>query len=192
MKRAIIVHCWDGYPEYCWYPATKKQLEQTGFTVTVPAFPDSAKPDLANWLDKLKSVIVKPDENLFLIGHSVGCITILRYLESLDPGVKIGGTVLVAGFTDDLGYKELKNFFETPIDFEKIKNHCQKFVAIHSDNDQYVDLKHAEIFKTKLKAQVVIKNNAGHFSGAADDEAACLELLIVTDSVLSIINDQKR
>lgn len=20
MKRAVIVHCWDGYPNYCWYP----------------------------------------------------------------------------------------------------------------------------------------------------------------------------
>ena len=27
MKRAIIVHCWDGYPEYCWYPYVKKELE---------------------------------------------------------------------------------------------------------------------------------------------------------------------
>lgn len=26
MKRAIIVHCWDGYPEYCWYQSVKKDL----------------------------------------------------------------------------------------------------------------------------------------------------------------------
>ncbi|NUM25279.1 MAG: serine hydrolase family protein [Candidatus Buchananbacteria bacterium] len=190
-KRAVIVHCWDGSPDYCWYPATKTQLEQNQFSVTVPAFPETEAPNLAKWLPMLQTVVGTPDENLFLIGHSVGCITILRYLESLAPGQKIGGVVLVAGFTDDLGYDELKNFFQTNIDFQKIKSHCPKFVAIHSDNDPYVDLKHADVFKAELNAEIIVKHQAGHFSGEVDNETSCRNLPEVSDTVLKMINHKQ-
>lgn len=86
MRRVVIVHCWEGYPKYCWYPQTKKELEEKGFKVEVPAMPETALPELKKWLLKLSKVIKKSDENLFLVGHSLGCITIMRYLESLTGG----------------------------------------------------------------------------------------------------------
>lgn len=54
MPKAIIVHCWDGYPEYCWYPQTKKELEALGFEVVVPAMPETGAPKLSLWLPKLQ------------------------------------------------------------------------------------------------------------------------------------------
>lgn len=183
MKRVIIIHCWEGYPEYCWYPYAKKALEQLGFQVEVPLFPDTEKPQLNKWLSHLQSVIGESDEELFLVGHSVGCITILRYLESLSKGKKIGGVVFVAGYIGDLGYDELKNFFITPVNFQKVKSHCDKFIAIHSDNDPYVDIKFADFFKKELGAEVIIKNNMGHFSGSIESEQACLKLPEVVESV---------
>jgi len=187
MKRALIIHCWDGYPEYCWYPQTKRELEEQGFTVSVPEMPETHAPQLSLWLPKLKEVIGNPDENLFLIGHSSGCITILRYLEQLGPDQKVGGVVLVAGFTDDLGYEELKNFFETPIDFEKIKTKAKQFVVIASDDDPYVPLKHADILQDKLGADVIIKHSMGHFSGASNEEGSCTSLPEVTDTIKKMV-----
>lgn len=184
MKRAIIIHCWEGYPKYCWYPYVKKQLEGKGFKVKVPAFPETKAPKQNKWVPCLAKQVDHPDENLFLIGHSIGCITILRYLESLKDGERVGGIILVAGFTDDLGFKELKNFFEKPINFEKIKAKSKNgFVAIHSDNDPYVDLKFGDIFEKKLGAKVVIKHSMGHFSGAVENEKSCTELPDVIKSV---------
>lgn len=121
MKRAIIVHCWSGTPDYCWYPWVKQQLEAKGFTVTVPAMPETDEPKLKLWLPKLIETVGEPDEELYLIGHSAGCITIMRYLEQLPANVKIGGIVFVAGFTHNLGFEELTNFFTTALDFDKIK-----------------------------------------------------------------------
>lgn len=69
---------------------------------------------------------------------------------------------------------------------EKIKNHCDKFVAIHSDNDPYVSLKYGDIFKQKIEAEVIIKHNMGHFSGPIDDEESCLSLPDVTEVVLKM------
>lgn len=184
MKRAVVVHCWEGYPEYCWYPWVKKELEGKGFQVEVGAFPDTEKPNLNAWLPKLREVIGEPDEELFLIGHSLGCATIMRYLETLSENQKIGGVVFVAGFNENVGYDEIQSFFETPVDLEKIEGRVKNgFVAIHSDDDPYVDLKYADVFKEKLGAEIIIKHNAKHFSGAIEDEKSCTQL---PDVVLSI------
>lgn len=186
MKRAVIVHCWSGCPEYCWYPYTKLELAVHGFNVLVPAMPETDAPKLSLWLPELRRVVGTPDDKTFLIGHSIGCATIMRYIESLPEGESIGGAMLVAGFTDDLGFGELSNFFETPLDFEKIKKHCKKFVAIHSNDDPYVSLRHSDILKEVLDAQTIIKLNAKHFSGAADGEESCTELPDVVDALLEM------
>jgi hypothetical protein len=186
MKKVVIVHCWEGYPNYCWYPNTKKELEDKGFKVEVPEMPETDLPKLTGWLLKLQEVIGKPDEDLYLVGHSLGVITILRYLESLPDGTKIGGAVFVAGFTNDLGYTELKNFFKKPVDLVKARNHCTKFVAIHSDNDPYVSLDFGNEFQEKLDAKLIIKHKMGHFSGPVDDEKSCKQLPEVVASVLEL------
>ncbi len=183
MKKVVIVHCWEGYPEYCWYPQTKWELEEKGFRVEVPEMPETNTPKLSLWLTKLKETIGNPDEELFLIGHSVGCITIMRYLEGLEEGQRVGGVVFVAGFTDDLGYEELANFYETPLDFEKIRGRAKKFVAINSDNDPYVSIKYAEEFRVKLGASVIIKHEFGHFSGTEENERVT-SLPDVTEQIL--------
>lgn len=185
-KRVIIVHCWEGYPDYCWYPQTKKELDEKEFEVLVPEMPETHLPKLSAWLPKLQEVTGAPDENLYLVGHSAGAITIMRFLENLSDNQKVGGVVFVAGFTDNLGYKELSNFFVSPINFEKIKTKAKKFVAIHSDNDPYVPLKHGDIFKEKLGAEVIIKHNMGHFSGEVDNEESCTSLPDVTEAILKM------
>lgn len=184
MKRAIIVHCWEGYPEYCWYPWVKKELEAMGFQVEVPAFPETELPKMDKWVPYLENIAGEPDEELYLIGHSIGCAAIMRYLETLSGNQKVGGVVFVAGFTENLGYEEIQSFFEMPMDFEKIKSRSKNgFIAIQSDNDPYVDLKYADIIKEKLEAEIIIKHNAQHFSGAIENEEACLELPDVVQSV---------
>lgn len=184
MKRAIIIHCWEGYSEYCWYPWVKKELKDRGFQVEVPAFPETKLPKLDKWLSYLQKIAGEPDGDLYLIGHSLRCATIMRYLETFNDNQKIGSAVFVAGFTESLGYDETQSFFETPMDLEKIKSKSKNgFVAIQSDNDPYVDIKHADILKEKLGAEIIIKHNAKHFSGAIEGEDSCLELPEVVESV---------
>ncbi|MDP3947641.1 MAG: alpha/beta hydrolase [bacterium] len=192
MNRAIIVHCWEGYPEYCWYPYVKKELEEKGFSVKVPTFPETEAPKQDAWVSCLTAQVGHPDTNLFLIGHSAGCITILRYLETLSENERVGGVVLVAGFTDNIGYEELSNFFTTPIDFGRIKGKSKNgFVAIHSDNDPYVDLKFAHIFKKELGAKMVIKHAMGHFSGPIEKEGSCTELPDVVHGIEELSSQAK-
>ena len=139
--------------------------------------PDTGSPRLDKWLPHLKAKICEPDDELVLIGHSIGTVTIMRYLETLAADQQVGKVILVAGFTDQLGFKELENFFENPLDFSAIKHRSKNgFVAIQSDNDPYVSGQYGERLKDELGAKLIIKHGAYHMSGDVDNEDSHLEL----------------
>ena len=189
-KRAIIVHGWDGYPEEGWFPWLKNELEAKGFLVQIPEMPDAEKPQIDLWVPKLIEVVGTPDEQTYLIGHSMGCQTILRYLQTIDQ--KIGGIALVAGFfTLNLGDTEgpestaiAEPWLTTPIDTEKVKKNFNAGVAIFSNNDPYVTLDNEKAFKDRLGVHTIILNNKGHFSGSE----GITELPVVLEELLKISN----
>lgn len=176
MKRVINIHGWGGYPQEGWRPWLKKELEDRNYTVINPAMPDTNNPKMRAWISYLSRIVGTPDKNCYLIGHSLGVITILRYLETLKKNQKIGGAVFFAGFTKDLGFKEINNFFQTPIDYIKIRTHCQKFISVHSDNDPIVSLKYSDILGKELKAEKIISHDMKHFSG--DDGITILPIAL--------------
>ena len=186
MKRVISVHGWGGYPQEGWRPWLGKELSEKGFEFINPEMPYTENPTQDKWVTLLAETIGKPNGNTYLIGHSLGCITILRYLEGLKPDEKVGGVILVAGFGEDLeynGYKgELSSFFQTEINWEEIKKHCNKFIAIHSKDDPWVLIKNNKLFEEKLGARSIIQNGMKHYSG--DD--GLTELPLVRDLILEI------
>jgi uncharacterized protein len=177
MKRAVIIHCWGGNSNYAWYPWARTELENRGYQVFVPDMPNTEEPKLTEWLPTLQNIIGQPDEDLVLIGHSLGTVTIMRYLESLPVGLRVGKVIFIAGFTDQLGFRELENFFDARLDFHKISSKANDgFVVIQSDDDPFISEQYGERLKEELGAKLVIKHAAGHMSGPVDDEASCSEL----------------
>lgn len=168
-KRAFLIHGWEGYPQEGWRPWLADELLKENFQVIVPAMPNPDQPTMNVWVPHLAKTVGQPQENDYFVGHSLGCITTLRYLETLSADQKVGGAVLVAGFGHDLAYPdykgELSSFSQTPVNWQSIKKHCPKFVAIMSDDDPYVPLEHGDIFKEKLGAKVIVEHNKKHFSG---------------------------
>lgn len=174
MKKVFIIHGWDGYPEEGGFPWLKKELEEKSFQVTVPAMPDPLHPKIEEWVPFLRKVVGTPDENTFLVGHSIGAQTVLRYLESLDQDVKVGGVIFLAGWInlsdqafEKAGDAEIAQpWLDTPIDWQKVKKHTSKFTAIFSDDDPFVSLTDSKIFKEKLEAKIIIEKNKAHYSGS--------------------------
>lgn len=169
-KCAFIIHGWDGYPEEGWFPWLKQELERRGFDVFVPAMPETAEPKMEMWVPFLSQLVGEPDKNTYFIGHSIGCQAILRYLETVE-NKKVGGAVLVApwfALANLSGDEEViaKPWIETPVDFKKIKQVTNNFVAIFSDNDHYVLYgDNYKIFEEKLGAEIILEHNKCHFSG---------------------------
>ena len=171
MKRAVIVHAWGAVPDSRWYQFVASELRRHDFAVEVPLMPDTDNPDYETWLAKLQATIGEPDENLYLIGHSLGAPLILRYLEHLTPAQQIGGVVMVAGFTADLMGRiedSRLSFFKTAFAWDQIKERAKHFVAIQSDNDPYVPVTYGEFFRDKLGAREIILSGLGHISKSDD------------------------
>ncbi len=185
-KRVIIIHGWDGYPEEGWFPWLKSELEKHDFHVEVPAMPESGEPKIETWVPYLASVVGSADEHTYFVGHSIGVQTILRYLETLPPEIKVGGAVFVAGWftlTNAETPEEQrigKPWIETPIDFEKVKLHTDNFLAIFSDDDPVVPISNKSVFEDKLYATTITLPHQGHFSG--NDEVT--EIPMVLDYLL--------
>ena len=95
-KRVFIIHGWGGNPEEGWFPWLKEELINHGFEVYIPSMPDTNNPTIKNWVGNLKNIIKSPDKNTYFVGHSIGCQTILRYLENLNDNIKVGKVILVA------------------------------------------------------------------------------------------------
>lgn len=170
-KRVFIIHGWDGYPEEGWFPWVKKELEQKGFKVQIPAMPKSSEPEIKAWVDHISKLVGKADKNTFFVGHSIGCQAVMRYLEGLEDKEKVGGVVFVAGWfvLSDKETEEEKRiakpWIETPIDIVKVKKHCGKFTAIFSDDDDVIPPENKKLFEERFGIQAVVEHEKGHFSG---------------------------
>ncbi len=173
MKRVLLIHGWDGRPDNHWFPWLALELKAnfsahggpaSGWEVNVPQMPNSGNPRVLEWLEFLKKYVGKTDKDAYFVGHSLGCITIARYLETLSPKVRVGGCVFVAGFSGRINVPEIREFYELPFDPEKAKAHCDKFVTIFSDNDPYVPMEKSLEMARELGAKTILERGKGHFT----------------------------
>ncbi len=171
MKRIFIIHGWDYNPEMNWYLHIKNELEKKGYVVFVPSMPNTSTPSLKEWTSHLKKVVGKLDEETYFIGHSIGCQTIMRYLENENFKGKINKVVFVAGWfkLENLEDEEVesiaKPWLDTPINYFNVKLKINNLTVFLSSNDPYNSIKENEkIFKDKLGAKVIVLKNKGHFT----------------------------
>ena len=172
MKRVFIVHGWGGFPEEGWFPWLKKELESRNIKVEVPSMPNSEEPYIKKWTNYLSKVVGKADEDSYFVGHSIGCQTIIRYLESLPKKVKVGGVIFVAGWFKLMNLEKeeeeiAKPWLKEDINYSKVKKHCNNFAAFFSDNDYFVSNENINLFKERIGVKdIIIEKNKGHFSGS--------------------------
>lgn len=166
MKRVIIVHGWSGSPETNWLPWLKSEIEKLGYEVLVPFMPDTDNPVIEKWVNYLAEVVGTPDRDTYFIGGSIGCQTILRYLETINTPV--GGAIFVAGWFNlknmesDEEEEIAKPWIETAIDLEKVKKMLPKSILIISDDDPYGAFEENKQKFAQLVSHTVVLPNAGH------------------------------
>lgn len=168
--KIFIFHCWGGDSRGCWRGWLADELRRKGVEVVAPDFPETNNPRLSAWLPVARRTVPKfdPRDDWVLVGHSLGCPTILRLLESMKDGGKEGervkAVVLVSGFARDLGIAEIRTFIDKPFGWEKIRKKADRFVVINSDNDPYVPLAEGERVAKLLGAEFVVEHGAGHIN----------------------------
>lgn len=164
MKNAIIFHGTDCTPEDFWYPWLKKHLEEKGYTVTVPSYPEINHESVAETLPK--ALENKFDADTVLIGHSAGSPLILAILEKLDVQVK--QAILVAGYANRVDM-EPDPILKPSYDWEKISNNVSDIIFLNSDNDPWkCDDKAGRYMLDNIgKGKLVIMKGEGHMGSTS-------------------------
>ncbi|MFH1452210.1 MAG: alpha/beta fold hydrolase [archaeon] len=174
MRKMILVHGWSGSPtSEPWFNWLKDESEKRGIEFIAPVMPNTNNPKMSEWVDKLRETIENLDEETYLVGHSMGCLTIIKYLSEL-INQRVAGIVFVAPWIEldkksieeegEESVRIVKSWINEPINFENTKNSTEKILSIFSDNDPYVLLSNVKTFEKKLNSEIIIKNNEGHFN----------------------------
>ena len=172
MKNLLILHGSYGNPDKNWNRYLEGEAKKKGYVVHIPQLEHIDKLDLEKTFKTLmdKGYI---NSDTTIVGHSSGATYILGILQRLPESISIKKAILVAGFIDDKLTKELfkhvpkahyAKLFPKKWDWVKIKKSCKEFIFIYSENDPYVQTRHAKTLNQKLGGKLVAFSNAFHFS----------------------------
>lgn len=179
MKKVFIIHGFEGSPNGGWRPWLMGELEKQEIYACALSMPTPENPICAEWVVEISRHIERnTDDEIYLVGHSLGTPAILRYLESAQAK-QISGAVLVSGPSEKNNNRKIDSFLDKIFDFGKIKSNCKKFAIIHGDNDPNVPLDNAKFLSQELNGELVIVENGGHLNGSAGwvKLPQCLEIL---------------
>lgn len=158
MKRIIILHGWNATPQEAWFAQAKECFERKGCRVEAPELPGNYFPDYEGWMKIINEL--HPDENTILIGHSLGAVTIMRYLERATSPV--AQAILTAMPIEPMKFTPIAPFFKQGFDWEKIKSNAKKINLVYEEGDQVVPLEHGKIAAEKLQAELTIVPGTNH------------------------------
>ena len=143
------------------------ELEKRGIYATTLPMPGFDKPISEEWVGEIgRQVDMGVDDEVYLVGHSLGATAILNYLQNEIGDHLVNGVVLVSAPIEKTDNSDLDNFFEAPLDFEFIRLRSNKFSVIHGDNDVHVPVSQAKKLSEELGSELILIPNGGHLSGA--------------------------
>ena len=183
MNKIYMVHCWDGCKEDGWYPWLDSKLSNNQNIVYRFNMPNTSTPKIDEWVNFLDKQVDCLDDKTYFVGHSIGCQTIMRYLQTKDV-CTIGGILFVApwlelldyAIEDEESYTIAKPWLNEFIDFNKIKKFTDNIHCIFSDNDYFVSIEQKELFEKLLNAKTIVVKDKGHIS--QDDNVFKLEEIL--------------
>ncbi|MFF0943897.1 RBBP9/YdeN family alpha/beta hydrolase [Kocuria sp. CPCC 205300] len=166
-RRVVVVHGYDAAPDQHWFPWLRAALAADRVHTVLVALPDPSAPQPGPWQDAVARAVGEPDERTHLVGHSLGCVTILRHLAGLPRPWTLGGLVLVAGFTGPLESEpSLDAFLAEDVDVAAVCENARRRLVIRSDDDPTVPAAASDALAARLDAAVRVVPGAGHFRGA--------------------------
>ena len=166
MGRYIIIHGTGGSPEGNWFPWLSHELRHRGNEVIVPRMPTPEGQSLDRWLSEFRIHGDTADFDTTIIGHSIGAVFLLRFLERTSRPIK--RSVFVAGLTGRIGIPEYDalnaTFVDPPFDWERIRRNAGISICIAGDNDQYVPFAQAQEIADNLQTNHLVIPGGGHLN----------------------------
>ena len=186
-ERIVIVPRWSGGPTSDWYPWIRGELARRHPTLRVDALalPNYNAPVIEQCVAALEAELgsdLSALASTLLVGHSVGCQALMRYLAeqppSRDPDA-LPALVCVAGWWSvDEPWASIRPWIDTPIALPRLRANTAKVAVLLSDDDPFTrDWRDNQlIWEQRLDADVRLAVGGRHFNGK--QEPAVLDLIL--------------
>jgi len=173
----VLLHGYEGRPDSNFKPWLKKELEQRGYDVQVPALPN---PDNPNIMEQVAYVLEHCtfDEHTILLGHSLGGPVALKVVEALARPIQ--KLIIAAGFIQPHFRDHARPFektFDWTFDFKKIKKNAGSITYLRASNDSAVPAEQADAMRSKMGGTIIDCEAADdHICGTKEPEvlSACV------------------
>jgi len=134
------------------------------FDVLTPTMPNAASAHYNEWKIWLEKILKLCDENIILIGHSLGGIFLVKYLAENTAAKKIKATIIVAAPYDAEGCDQSLGDFILPPSLDNLSKQGGKIYLFLSKDDPQVPFVELDKYKKALpEAQALVFDDRGHF-----------------------------
>ena len=172
MKRVLVIHGWGNTrPEGHWHRNLVTALRQQGHAVAYPQLPDTELPNRDAWIDvalnELAMLAEVSDDELVVIGHSLGTLTWLHLAQHAALPERPSRVLLVAPADPDL-CGDVPSF-QLDLNSTVVRNAAHTSAGstlfVGSDADPWTPRGVAETFAKPLDFPFFTIDGAGHFAG---------------------------
>jgi uncharacterized protein len=168
--NVIIVHGAYGHPQENWFGWLHRALHKQHIPCLVPSLPTPQGQTLENWLYEFDLQTASHiNSQTILIGHSLGAVFILRWLERCQQ--RLAGAIFAGAFLSPVGIERFdlinQSFLIDDYDFDKIRSHADKRICYHGKNDPYVNEYEFKLLARYLQAKRILISNGGHLNAMA-------------------------
>lgn len=164
MKKVFLIHGFEGSPNGGWRPWLMGELDKKDIYACALPMPSPENPICSEWIEEIRSNVERNDnDEIYLVGHSLGVPAILQYLQ-ITHFRNIKGIILVSGPAHKNDNRKIDSFLEQPFDFKLILSKIKNCAVIHGDDDPLVPLSDAEELSKELKGKLFVVKNGGHLS----------------------------
>lgn len=163
-KHVYIVHGYGATPANHWFGWLQEQLAADGITADILEMPAPLSPNLHEWLEHLSSTANVLKRDTYFVAHSLGCVSLLKYLLKAKLQEPLGGLVLVSGFTKPLpGLPMLDEFTQDQTDYSEAAALALKRAVIASRDDAIVPVALSKELAQVIHADFYEVEHGGHF-----------------------------
>lgn len=136
------------------------------FQIIKPRFPLQENAKYSDWKIWFERFIPFLNNNIILIGGSLGGIFLAKYLsENKFPKKILSVYMICPPYDNTCSQEDLVGGFKLKSDLSLIEKNCKDVTLMFSADDDVVPVAHAEKYRKKLKNSkiVIYKSKNGHF-----------------------------
>jgi len=162
-KQVLFVHCGGTQGPNCGSRDLVNYLKEklgASYDVLYPQMPDPDNPQYILWKETLQDAFQEVDDDIIVIGHSLGGSVLLKFLAEEHCEKNIAGLFLIAPPFFSKTNWHVKDFIMHQRLFKRLQS-MEHIFLYHSRDDEVVPIIHQALYANKLPAAAIREISEG-------------------------------